>query len=421
MSDPGHELPFPAKILTLDRNLTLIHQHLPATPVVVADVWVQAGVVAEPPSWSGLAHFLEHMIFKGSKRIFPGEFDRVIEHCGSVANAATSHDYAHYFLTTAQEHLDHTLPYLGEILLQAAIPDGEFYRERDVVLEEIRSCYDDPDYLGFQALCQLLYQHHPYGRSILGEADVLLNHTPHQMRCFHQTHYQPERTTVVMVGNVPEDRAIALVEKSFADFAVRSECPPVAITPEAPLETIRRAEVYLPEMAHGRLCLGWLTPGVADLESAFGLDLLSIVLASGQTSRLVRDLREEKQWVLDICCAFSLQRDSSLFTINVWLDPPQMEAVEQVIREHLIRLQREPISAIELQRCKTLLQNDYIFSTETPGQLAGLYGYYHAIGHAQDCLRYPQAIAGFSAADLQRLACRYLSPDRYAISVLKPC
>ena len=116
----------PAKIFTLDNGLTLIHQHLPATPVVVADVWVQAGASAEPDSWSGIAHFLEHMIFKGSPQVGVGEFDWVIENAGGVANAATSHDYAHFYLTTANSQIAETLPYLADILLQASIPDEEF-------------------------------------------------------------------------------------------------------------------------------------------------------------------------------------------------------------------------------------------------------------------------------------------------------
>ncbi|MGK7874491.1 MAG: M16 family metallopeptidase [Xenococcaceae cyanobacterium] len=412
---------FPANIFRLERGLTVIHQHLPATPVVVSDVWVRAGAIAEPDDWSGMAHFLEHMLFKGTKRIAPGRFDQVIENSGGITNAATAHDYAHFFLTTAAQYLPDTLPYLADILLHPAIPEEEFSRERNVILEEIRSSYDDPDWLGFQALCESIYQRHPYGRSILGNEVQLMEYSPHQMRCFHQTHYQPENMTVVIVGGVEEELALSLVSKTFEEFSVRSECPPTVLEAEPPLIDIRRTQMYLPRIEQARLSMAWITPGVEQLQDAFGLDILSVILASGRSSRLVRELREEKQLVLDISSGFSLQRDSSLFTISAWLEPKYLEQVEQIIRDRIFQLQTIPVTEVELARCKRLLCNDYAFSTETPGQLAGLYGYYHTIATAELSVTYPREIQHFQASELHRIANQYLSPDRYAVTVLKPC
>ncbi|HAC63617.1 MAG TPA: peptidase M16 [Cyanothece sp. UBA12306] len=411
----------PANIIKLNHGLTLIHQYHRATPVAVVDVWVKAGTMAEPNHWSGMAHFLEHMIFKGTKRVLPGVFDEIIESNGGMANAATSYDYAHFFLATAAEYLPHTLPYLADILLNAEIPDGEFVREREVVLEEIRSCYDDPDWLGFQNLCESLYQLHPYGRSILGHENQLLQHSPHQMRCFHRTHYQPDKMTVVVVGDVQEKAALNLVEREFGQFSTPSECPPLEILAEPPLLEVRRTQMYLPQLEQGRLLMGWIGPGVSQLEDGCGLDLLATILGTGRSSRLVQDLREDKHLVLDIQSGFSLQRDSSLFTIGAWLDPQFLETVEKLILNHLEQLQMKPVSAAELAKAKRLLCHDYIFSTETPGQLAGLYGYYQTIASAELSLSYPRIIEQFSPSDLQRIAHQYLSPERYAITMMQPC
>ena len=410
----------PANIFELERGLTVIHQHIPATPVVVADVWVRAGAIAEPDEWSGMAHFLEHMIFKGSERIATGLFDQIIENNGGFTNAATSHDYAHFFLTTAAQYLPETLPHLADILLHPAIPEAEFLREREVVLEEIRSCYDDPDWIAFHALCETLYQRHPYGRSVLGNHEQLLGYSPHQMRCFHQTHYQPENIAVVIVGGVEEDLALSLVNQSFAQFSTRSECPPTLAEAEPPLIGIRRSEIELPRLEMARLLMAWIGPGVDQLQDAFGLDLLSVILASSRSSRLVRELREEKQWVIDISSEFSLQRDSSLFTVSAILEPEYLEQVEATIAERVFELQAVPVSAAELARCQRLLCNDYTFSTETPGQLAGLYGYYQTLAQAELSVTYPHRIGQFQASELQRLANQYLSPDRYAVTVVKP-
>lgn len=422
LSQRIEQINFPANVFRLANGLTVIHQYLPATPVTVADVWVRAGTSAEPQNWSGMAHFLEHMIFKGSRRILPGEFDRLVENTGGITNAATSHDYAHFFLTTAAEYLPKTLPLLADILINATIPDLEFIRERDVVLEEIRSSYDDPDWIAFQTLCQTIYQYHPYKRSILGEEELLFSHSPDLMRCFHRTYYQPENMTVALVGGIEQEVALSLVSDCFGEFNVPSECPPVNLEAEPPILGIRRQELQLPRLEQARLSMGWLGPGVDLLTDAIGLDMLSIILASSRSSRLVRELREEKHLVLDICSTFSLQRDSSLFTIGAWIESQEdLDAIEQIIGEHILKLQNTLVSETELNRTKRLLANDYIFSTETPGQLAGVYGYYNTIASAELASTYPIILQQLQASDLQRIARQYLSPEHYAITVLKPC
>lgn len=398
----------------------MIHQHIAATPVVVVDVWVKAGAIAEPEDWCGMAHFLEHMIFKGTNRLAPGVFDQVIENTGGVTNAATSHDYAHFFITTAAQYLEETLPALAELLLNASIPEEEFVRERDVVLEEIRSCYDSPDWLAFQTLTESIYQRHPYGRPILGTEAHLMQRSPAQMRGFHQHHYQPENMTVVIVGGVAKEPALELVNKSFQHFGPQVDCPVEEAEAEPPLTEIRRQELYLPRLEQARLLMGWIGPGVDQLRDAYGLDLLSVLLAEGRSSRLVRDLREEQGLVQGISSGFSLQRDSSLFTISAWLKAEHLERVEALIRDRLSELATNSVSEAELARCQRRLCNDYAFSTEAPSQLAGLYGYYNTIATPEVAVTYPEQIQRFKVSDLQQLAQQYLSPHNYAVTVLQP-
>ena len=413
---------FPAQIFTLDNGLTLIHQQVPGTGVAAVDVWVKAGAIAEPDQWSGMAHFLEHMIFKGTERLPPGSFDTLIESRGGVTNAATSHDYAHFFMTTAAQHFSDTLPYLGELLLNAGIPDDEFDRERDVVLEEIRQTYDDPDCIAFEALAESVYQRHPYGRPILGTEEILMQRSPDEMRRFHRAHYQPDTMAVVVVGDVDQDEAVKWVERSFSGFPAPLDC--LQSTPEAEpaIVGIRRQELQLPRLEQARLMMAWMAPGVDDdpAQNTYGLDLISVLLAESQSARLVQELREDRQLVQAIGSSFSMQRESSLFTITAWLEPENLERVEALICDRLSNLTTTLVSEAELARSKRLLRNDYAFSTETPGQLAGLYGYYHTIAKAELSVTYPQRIQSFDAEDLQNLASQYLSPYHYAAIVMKP-
>ena len=412
---------FPGSVIKLDHGLTLIHQQISTTPIVVADVWVGAGTNLEPEPWFGMAHFLEHMIFKGTPNLLPGEFDYHIEKIGGVSSAATSHDYAHYSITTAANYLEDTLPYLGELLLNAAIPDDEFIRERDVVLEEIRSYNDDPDWLGFQSLVKNVYQNHPYGRSVLGTEPELMQHSPEAMRRFYRNYYQPENMTVVIVGGIGEKAARELVNRVFADFPERDNCPQFTKVPAPIIIGVCRHELILPRLEQARLMMVWKVPGVEEFRAVHGLELLSAVLGEGRISRLVSDLREEKQLVQDIRCDFSLQQESSLFTITAWLESEYLELVENLICSHLEKLQNQEISQQELNRIRRFLCNDFAFSTETPNQLSSFYGFYHTIAQAELVTNYPQEIQSFNPQELQKIAQQYLSPANYAVTILQPC
>lgn len=387
--------------------------------MVVADVWVRAGATTEPLQWSGMAHFLEHMIFKGTDRMGPGVFDQAIENRGGMTNAATSHDYAHFFLTIAADALPETLPHLADLLLHAAIPADEFVRERQVVLEEIRQAQDDPDWLGFQAMAEAVYQHHPYGRSVLGTEDILSQRSPEEMRCFHQSRYQPENITVVITGGVPLEATVEMVKQSFRVFAPAAVCSPAPRYLPS-LSGVHRETLRLPRLEQSRLSMAWIGPGVSHMEEAFGLDLLSVLLAEGRSSRLVRELREEKQLVQDIGASFSLQQDCSLFTIQAWLEAEHVDRVEAIICDRIAELTHHPIPITDLNRAKRLLCNDYAFSTESPGQLAGLYGYYGTIAKPQLCTTYVPTVRAYSEARLRQIAASYLTPLRYVSMVLQP-
>lgn len=414
-------LSFPATINRLDNGLTVVHQQMTATPVVVADVWVDAGAAREPLEWMGMAHFLEHMVFKGTERLLPGMFDHTIETQGGFSNAATSHDYAHFYMAVAADALSTTLPHLADLMLHAAIPADEFVRERQVVLEEIRQAQDDPDWVGFQAMSEQVFPDHAYGRPVLGTEAVLGGRSPEEMRCFHQTHYQPDKMTVVVAGGIPLEPTLDMVRHAFRAFAAP---PPPRLEPPCdriePWWGVRRQVLHLPRLEHARLTMAWLGPGIDDLDAACGMDLLSALLAEGRSARLVRELREERQWVFDICSSFSLQRDCSLFTLQAWLEPDLVDAVEALICDRLSVLAVQQVSVTELERAQRLLINDFAFSTETPGQLAGLYGYYSVVASAADSYTYPARIQAHTPASIAKLVKNYLSTNAYASTVLLP-
>ncbi len=418
----------PALTEQLDNGLTVIIHPIPISSAVTVDVWVRTGGRYEPDEWVGISHFLEHMVFKGTDRLAPGELDLAIEGRGGMTNAATSQDYTHYFITVAAADLADTLPYLAEVLLRASIPGDEFERERQVVLEEMRRAADNPDYVAYHQLLQTAYQVHPYRRSVLGTAASVMGLTPQLMRDYHQQWYQPQQMTVVITGQLEAEPALELVKRYFG--APGASLPPSSppIPQESPLQEIRRCPMTLPRLEQTRLLMAWPTVSVCDWEIACGLEFLASLLGDGRTSRLTRILREQRGWVQGVGCSSIAQQDPGLFYISSYLDPLHVEVVEATILDQISQLQEGDLTREELERTRRILLNEFTFSTESPGQLASIFGYYDSVarwsgftGPQMDLAsQYLETVQTMTSEQLQALAQQYLPIDQYVVVTLNP-
>jgi zinc protease len=409
----------------LPSGLTIVAEQMPVEAVNLS-LWLGVGSAVETDEINGMAHFLEHMIFKGTARLQSGEFEQRIEQRGAVTNAATSQDYTHYYITTAPQDFAALAPHQIEVVLNAAIPDDAFERERFVVLEEIRRSEDNPRRRTYYRSMEAAFDRLPYRRPVLGPTSVIENLKPQQMRDFHGTWYRPQSVTAAVVGNLPVERLIEIVAAGFE--AAQSHNPrPVAytelpdVTPEAPFAEITRHEYIDDGLQQARLVMMWRVPGMIDLRQTYALDVLSCILARGRTARMVRDLREERSLVSSISVSNMTHTQQGVFYISAQLPSENLPVVEAAIVEHIRGLHTELISEDELERVQTLVANRYIFGNETPSDRAGLYGYYQAvIGDLAPALDYPAYIQALTIADLQTAAHQYLSPDAYSVVTLKP-
>jgi len=176
-----------------------------------------------------------------------------------------------------------------------------------------------------------------------------------------------------------------------------------------------------PGLQQARLMMVWRVPGLNELSETYPLDVLATILGQGRTSRLVRDLREERGLVSAVTCSNMTQRLQGVFYISARLRVENLAEVETAIAQHLRRLHEEPIADSEIARVRTQVANRFIFGNETPSDRAGLYGYYQAIaGHLNLALEYPHHIQSLDADTLREATRKYLSPDAYGIVVLKP-
>ncbi|MBD2605134.1 insulinase family protein [Scytonema hofmannii FACHB-248] len=409
------------KLHILPNGLTIVAEQMPIEAVNL-NLWVKVGSAVESDAINGMAHFLEHMIFKGSERLSSGEFERQIEERGAVTNAATSQDYTHYYVTTAPKDFADLAPLQIDIVTNASIPDEAFERERLVVLEEIRRSDDNPRRRTFQRAMETAFDKLPYRRSVLGPETVISQLKAQQMRDFHAMWYQPQSMTAAVVGNLPVEELIEIVAGGFT--AKGRITPPeqhLEITQELPFTEIVRQEYVDESLTQARLVMIWRVPGLIKLNETYALDVLAGILGHGRTSRLVRDLREERGLVSSVSVSNMTHRLQGTFYISVHCAVENLPAVESAIAQHISRLQTEIIAESEIERVRKRVANRFIFGNETPSDRAGLYGYYQSmVGDLEPAFDYPNHIQAQNATDLMQASQKYLSPDAYGVVVMKP-
>ncbi len=413
----------------LANGLTIIAEQMPVAAVNLS-LWLNMGSRVEPDSINGMAHFLEHMMFKGTSEIACGEFERLVESRGAVMNAATSQDYTHYYITTAPKDFETLAPLQIELVMNPALQDDHFERERPVILEEIRRAQDSPQRRTFYRSMEMSFQALPYRRPVLGSVEVIATLTAQQMRSFHQRWYQPSNMTAVAVGNLPVDDLIRIVEEGFAASSARQanrqdslQMPSVQpdLQSEPRFKTIERTEYVDKALQQARLVMAWRVPGMHDLEKTYPLSVVASILSGGFTARLTADLREQRHLVNSISVSNMTFGAQGIFYISANAAVTHLAAVEAAILEHIRRLHQELVTTAELQRVQTQVANRYVFGSETPSDRASLYGYYQAMtGDIRHALDYPDWIRRVSAEDIRSAAQRYLSLDAYGAVILKP-
>jgi zinc protease len=412
-------------VRVLSSGLTIIAEQMPVEAVNL-NIYLNVGSFLETDAINGMAHFLEHMIFKGTDRLAAGEFERLVEERGAETNAATSQDYTHYYITTAPKDFAALAPLQIDVVTNPRIPDDDFAREKLVVLEEIRRSHDSSSRRIYQQAIEVAFAKLPYRRPVLGPESVIEGITAQQMRYFHATHYQPTSMTAVAVGNLPVEELINIVADGFA--AQSGSIPAVEYvgkksqpTPEPTFTRIVRKQHIDPTLQQARLIMVWRVPGLMDLAETYPLDILAAILSSGRTSRLVQELREERQLVNNISVSNMSNRIQGLFYLSAQLPSKNLAEVEKIITEHIMRLQTTLVTDAEIARIRRQVANRYIFGMETPSDRADLYGYYRSVvGDLTPALNYPKQIQALDAKTIQLAAQHYLSPTAYGVITVKP-
>ena len=408
-------LPFsgpPLDHWTLPNGVRCVTADMPDAPLTCLDLWCRAGSASEQPGEEGMAHFLEHMVFKGSERLAAGDFDEAIEALGGSSNAATGFDDVHFHVLTPPDRAREALDLLLELVLQPSLEPGGFSTERGVVLEEIAQYADQPNEQVLQLLLSKGCDQHPYGRPILGTPQSLEAMTPGAMRTFHQRQYRGSNCCLAVAGPASAELRTALGSSALAGLLDS----PDPVVPSSPL-SVRpgRHSVAVDRLESARLLMLWEAPQAQDQGGVMAADLATTLLGEGRRSRLVNRLREELQIVESVSMDLSVLEQGSLVTLEVICPAQHLEAVEEEVNRQLRTMTQQFVSDQELQRGQQLVSNGLRYALEATGQVSGLCASQTLWDRPQDLLQPLDFLPAWTAERLRADLFPKLQPEQACV------
>ena len=400
--------------------------------------WVKTGSINEDDTNNGISHFLEHLMFKGTDRFKVGEFDRILEAKGGIVNAATWKDYTFYYVTLPKGENDENL-YLAidlhaDMMTGAILPEVEIgapfdlndttvtdKRERHVVIEEIRMRKDQNWTKVYNACNFNMYTQHPYKRDVIGTPEIISQVTREQIMDYYKTHYTPENITTIVVGDFDKEKVLDAVIKGF-DFSGTKKAPQRENKIDSPVSETKVVE-NITVANTGYVMFGFLGPKARELKENITLDLISIILGEGTSSRLYRNLIEKQaEPVVNYVDSTHYQfKDGNNFFIQANFRPEKKDTVIEMIKAELAKLLSEKITADELMKAKKKTKSRFAENAETVSEIGETIGYYMTVcGDLKLVEEYLRDLENITVEDLEDSVRKYLNINNAVISLLMP-
>lgn len=395
-------------------------------PVVTHMVWYRNGSGDDPASKSGIAHFLEHLMFKGTAKWPAGEFSKIVAGYGGQENAFTSYDYTAYFQRVPKEHLRAMMDYEADRMTGLAFDESVVAPERDVVLEERRMRVDaDPAAQLGEEFSSALYVHHPYGTPVIGWEHEIEELSRDDAFAYYQRFYTPENAILVVAGDVEPQQVLRLAQETYGVIPARGEAPRRKRPAEPEPRAARRVTLNDPRVQQRSLRRAWLAPTYVSPErdEAFALELAAEILGGGTTSRLYRKLCVEQELAAGAGAYFmGSMVDRSTFQLSVSPRPGvAMAALEAGLDVALAAFIAEGPTELELTRARTRLVAETVFARDSQSSLARIFGSALAVGETvEDVLLWPQRVEAVTREQVTEAVRRYLKPDRSVTGLLLP-
>ena len=406
-----------AQMYKLDNGQTVVVQEVKNNPIVTIDTWIKTGSVDEDDYNNGVAHFLEHLFFKGTKTHEPGEFDKILETKGAITNAATSKDFTHYYITIPSKDFDLAMDLHGDMILHPLIPRKEMEKERKVVLEEISKDLNSPTKIMQDNLNSMLYTTHPYKRKVIGRSDVIETITRDQVLNFYNKNYSPSNMVTVIIGDVDANHAIEKTKEAFnAEYKKQTK---TIYTKEAPLTKQQKKVEYL-DTESGYMVIGFRGTPIDDKDS-YALDVLATILGDGRSSVLNQVLKEKKRIAFSVDAGNSTFRDDGIFYISANYEPTKCKIVQDTIFNEIEKIQKNGVTDEQLKLAKNIIERSTYYSRESITNIATEIGYTMALTNDIKFYdTYLDNIKNVSKEDVKKVAEKYLGINRSAVSIVLP-
>ncbi len=424
----------PVSLYTLDNGHKIALAHKESSLINISS-WVKTGSINENDTNTGVSHFLEHLMFKGTTKYKAGEFDRILEQKGGIINAATWKDYTFYYITISRDSLDLAIELHSDMIVDPILPEDEIgpsfdpngeapeqRRERYVVLEEIKMRNDQNWSKVYTKLNNAMYETHPYKRDVIGIPEVIAQIPRDAIMSYYRNFYTPENITTIVVGDFNEDEVLAkLIEHfKFSNEGCTICTNQIQRVPELEIKHIKLIEQKT-DVKTGYLMAGFLCDSAKNMKETIALDLICTIFGEGKSSRLNVNLIEtpEKPHYYSISSCHYQFRDGDNFFINANFDPAAYNKVVGEIKDELEKL--KTISEEELQKAKKQSKVDFASDSETVAKISDNIGYYLTVCEDLNMAQnYERMLDEIDVKYLEEIVSRYLDPRKCSISVLLP-
>ena len=412
-------IPDDVRFITLDNGLQVMIREDRAAPVVSAQAWCRAGSIHEG-DWlgAGLSHVLEHMLFKGTTNRGPGVIDKQVQDEGGYMNAYTSFDRTVYHIDVPNTGATVAVDILCDIMMNAALPASELEKEMDVIRREMDMNQDDPRQKSARRLFEVAYTRSPYRFTVIGYPDIFNRLKPDDIFNYYREKYAPNNLFFVVVGDINAKEVEEQIRAAFAKSKARP-LPAFELADEpkqtAPREVVEEATI---ELAH--LHMSWHIPDVRHPDMPL-IDVLATLLGNGRSSRLYRQVREEKCLVNSVDAWTYTPGGAGLFGMSAVMEPDKFIAARDAMLAELEKMKDELISEAEL----TKAVKQFTVATLSPrktmcGQAQDLGGSWHIANDLNFSQRYLEAVKRATPADVQRVGREYLTEQSRTMYALLP-
>jgi predicted Zn-dependent peptidase len=400
----------------LPNGLTIVTETVDTVRSVALGFWVRAGSRYEPDTLSGVSHFLEHALFKGTESRNAYEIAAALENVGGHLNAFTTKEYTCYHARFLSDYLEDAVEILSDLLLHPTFKKDEIDREKSVVLDELRDSYDVPEEVAFDSFEDHLYPDNPLGKPILGREETIKAFDGAKLHEYLETHYGPENTIVVAAGFVNHDELVSLITKYYD----RKPCRENEFVPTAQNNYKPGTHLHHKDIQQSHIITGCPVFSVFD-ERRYDISVLNSVLSGGMSSRLFQNIREAHGVAYQIFSFVNLYRDTGSFGVYLATDPANRDKALELTAIELEKLVQTPVNVGELERVKAQYKSGIVMGDESMERRMMRLGrqqiYY---GENIDLDVFLSKIEAIDGTRIQDLARELFIQDQFFTNILEP-